>query len=66
MSVRAALTRTQARAGAGGSASAPETIRRASALCCGGTASSRSSISASAPAVKTRSSSFALCPGANR
>jgi hypothetical protein len=70
-SVRAALTRTQARTGplgvaAGGSASFAATIRRARSLAAGGTASSRSSISASAPAVNTRSSSLALCPGAKR
>jgi hypothetical protein len=44
-SVRAALTRTQARGAgaqaAGGSASAAATIRRAAAFCAGGTASSR-------------------------
>jgi hypothetical protein len=35
-------------------------------LCSGGTASSRSSMTASAPAWNTLASSFSLCPGANR
>jgi hypothetical protein len=60
--VRAALTRTQA----GWSARASATIARAVALASGGTASSRSSMTASAPASKTRPSSLALWPGANR
>ena len=60
--VRAALTRTQAECSVRTSA----TMARAVALASGGTASSRSSITASAPASKTLPSSLALCPGANR
>jgi hypothetical protein len=54
--VRAALTLTQA----GWSSNAFAAIARAVAFAAGGTASSRSSITASAPARNTRSSSFAL------
>src|SRR6185312_14637505 len=61
-SVPAALTRTHA----GWSTSTSATSRRALSLWSIGTASSRSSITASAPASKTLVSSFSLCPGANK
>jgi len=61
-SVPTALMRTQAERSVRTSA----TIERAWALAWGGTASSRSSMTASAPTLKTRPSSFSLWPGANR
>src|SRR5260370_11748284 len=56
----ALLTRTQH----GREAAASATIARARSFMSGGTASSRSSSTTSAPASNTRRSSFSLCPGA--
>src|SRR6202158_3093174 len=59
-SVRARLTRTQH----GRAAATPVTISRARSLVLGGTASSRSSSTTSAPSSNTWASNFSLCPGA--
>src|ERR1700674_4313059 len=59
-SVRARLTRTQH----GRAAATAVTIPRARSLMSGGTASSRSSSTTSAPSSNTWPSSFSLCPGA--
>src|SRR5258706_9814438 len=60
VSLRALLTRTQH----GREAAASATIARARSFMSGGTASSRSSSTTSAPASNTRRKSFSLCPGA--
>src|SRR5216683_1776861 len=60
VSLWALLTRTQHRREAAASA----TIARARSFISGGTASSRSSNTTSAPASNTRRKSFSLCPGA--
>src|SRR6266852_5128697 len=60
VSLWALLTRTQH----GREAAASATIARARSFMSGGTASSRSSSTTSAPASNTRRSSFSLCPGA--
>ena len=60
--VRGGLTRTSAAR----SLTVAATISRARSFASSGTASSRSRITASAPAVNTRFRSLTLCPGAKR
>src|SRR5260370_1240938 len=60
VSLRALLTRTKP----GREAAPSATIGRARSFMSGGTASSRSSSTTSAPASNTRRKSFSLCPGA--